>query len=135
MFDEPLAASPDAAFDVLPVSQASTMARRTDGRILLVVGATPQGVDAVDVNAALQITEANPLALLRESGYERLAALLGEVSQPEPLESLGMPFDPAYPHIAAGTNFRAHAEEVGLDDGPFLFLKLTRATAWNAPVP
>jgi 2-keto-4-pentenoate hydratase/2-oxohepta-3-ene-1,7-dioic acid hydratase in catechol pathway len=150
VFDERLAEAPESAFDILPVSEALTFARTTDGSLLLVVGADRDSVDAIDLSAVLDpsVTDPSanapsanapsanaPLALLRSFGYQALAAAAGHTSRQVPLAQLGMPFDPAYPHIAAGTNFRAHAEEVGLDDGPFLFPKLTRATAWNAPVP
>ena len=37
--------------------------------------------------------------------------------------------------MAAGTNFREHAEEVYSDDPPFLFPKLVEAGSWNQTVP
>ena len=135
VFDEPLAEPPASAFDILPVDEALTLARTQDGRLLLVTGADPDGVDAIDLQAALGTTAQSPLDLLRRYGYQALAAVAEDTAQPVAMAELGLPFDPAYPHIAAGTNFRAHAEEVGLDDGPFLFPKLSRATAWNASVP
>ena len=45
-----------------------------------------------------------------------------------------MPFDTQSGIIAAGVNFKAHAEETGLEDGPFLFPKLSTPSAWQAPV-
>ena len=45
-----------------------------------------------------------------------------------------MPIQGLPRNIAAGTNFVAHAEEVGHEGDPFLFPKLSAPTAWNAPV-
>lgn len=135
VFDERMSEPPDSAFDVLPVSEALTFARTKEGRLLLVSSADRGAVEAVDLGAALDTIATDPLAILRIHGYEAVAATVTGAAQSVPLQQLGLPFDPAYPHIAAGTNFRAHAEEVGLDEGPFLFPKLTRATAWDASVP
>ena len=129
VFDERLSQPPDSAFDILPVSEALTFARTTDGRLLLVSSADRDEVEAIDLGTALDTAATDPLVVLRTHGYTALAAMVGGAAQPVPMEQLGLPFDPTYPHIAAGTNFRAHAEEVGLDEGPFLFPKLTRATS------
>lgn len=51
------------------------------------------------------------------------------------LEELVVPINYSFPHIAAGTNFRAHADELYVDDPPFLFPKLSQASYWNASVP
>ena len=120
---------------MLPTSDALTFARTHDSRLLLVTKADQDGVEAVDLSAALDTAAVDPLEVMRTHGYQAVASAAAGAAQRIPMAELGMPFDPAYPHIAAGTNFRAHAEEVGLEDGPFLFPKLTRATAWNAPVP
>ena len=50
------------------------------------------------------------------------------------LTELEPPLGYTFPHIAAGTNFIEHAEEVYSDDPPFLFPKLAEAGAWNDPV-
>ena len=49
-------------------------------------------------------------------------------------EQLGIPVNENYPHIAAGTNYRDHAEEVGHVGDPFVFPKFSRITPWNAGV-
>lgn len=135
VFDERLPAAPAHAFEVLPTEVALTFARTHDRRPLLVVAADAESVEAVDLASALGTAVDDPLKLLDAHGYEAIASAATGPGLRVALTQLGLPFDPAYPHIAAGTNFRAHAEEVGLDDGPFLFPKLSRATAWNAPVP
>ncbi len=133
LFDEPLAEPPAPAFDVLPVSEALTFARTLDGRLLLVRSADRDSVEAVDLSGALGLRD--PLEALRAVGFQAIVRASQGTLETVALLELGMPFEPAHPHIAAGTNYRAHAEEVGVEDGPFLFPKLTRATAWNAPVP
>lgn len=50
------------------------------------------------------------------------------------LERLVLPANFSYPHLAAGTNYKAHAEEVYVDDPPFLFPKLSQATTWQASI-
>ncbi len=135
IFDESLTEPPEPAFEILPVTQALTFAQTTDGALLLVTSATRDRVDAVDLSVALDGAAGDPLEALRSFGYEAIAAAAQRPEVPIAMQQLGMPFTPAYPHIAAGTNFRAHAEEVGVEDGPFLFPKLTRASAWNATVP
>lgn len=52
-----------------------------------------------------------------------------------PLEELIMPLSYSYPGLAAGTNFKEHAEEIYSDDPPFLFPKLVEAGNWNDGVP
>ncbi len=51
-----------------------------------------------------------------------------------PLDELMMPIAYRYPAVAAGTNFKEHAEEIYSDDPPFLFPKLARAGNWNEAV-
>ncbi len=135
IFDESLAQPPDNAFQILPAREALTFARTRDGKLLLVTRANRDAVTAVDLSVALDTTATNPLAVLLDVGHQALTGAAQGPSQSVSMGQLGLPFDPSYPHIAAGTNFRAHAEEVGVEDGPFLFPKLTRPTPWNAAVP
>jgi 2-keto-4-pentenoate hydratase/2-oxohepta-3-ene-1,7-dioic acid hydratase in catechol pathway len=65
-------------------------------------------------------------------------ATLPDVSAPGerfPLDELVMPLSYHYPSVAAGTNFKEHAEEIYSDDPPFLFPKLGEASQWNSSVP
>jgi 2-keto-4-pentenoate hydratase/2-oxohepta-3-ene-1,7-dioic acid hydratase in catechol pathway len=50
------------------------------------------------------------------------------------LDELGLPADLAAVHVAAGANFRAHGDEVGVDE-PFLFPKLVQPTPFTSDVP
>ena len=66
------------------------------------------------------------------------AATLADVSAPGerfPLDELVMPLSYHHPSVAAGTNFKEHAEEIYSDDPPFLFPKLVEASQWNSAVP
>ena len=133
-FDEPLGEAGDA-FEVLPLADALTLARSTSGALLLVTAANADTATAIDINQQLGTRYPETLAAYRALGYEGLAAAAAGTPQTLPMTDLGIPFTPQPRQIAAGTNFRAHAEEVGLDGEPFLFPKLTAPTRWNADVP
>jgi 2-keto-4-pentenoate hydratase/2-oxohepta-3-ene-1,7-dioic acid hydratase in catechol pathway len=114
---------------VAPLEQALTFARR--GRELLLVRALADG--AVE---AVPLPEADdPIALLERASAAALRAAAGHGPRVSvPLAELGLPADLGAVHVAAGTNFREHGEEVGVDE-PFLFPKLVQPTPWNGDVP
>ena len=113
--------------------QALTFARSADALILVKAhsGGAVQGIDLTAVLGKEQT--ADLIALYSALGYAGLAAIEDE-SIKVPLEQLTLPLDYHYPYVAVGTNYAEHADEVMMDDPPFLFPKLARATAWNAPV-
>ena len=135
IFNERLERIPDEAFQIEAPHQALTFARTTSDELLLVLRANQESAEVVDLSAAMQQELSDPLQALRQFSYAQIAAAASNDTETYALEELGLPLVPHYPHIAAGTNFRAHAEEVGIEEGPFLFPKLTRATPWNADVP
>ena len=115
-------ANPDAAL---------TFAR-TNSLLIRVTRHTGDAVEGIDISAALG-EDSDLIEAYARLGYEGLATVPGaEVTVP--VTALTMPVDFHYPHVAAGTNYSEHAEEVYLDDPPFQFPKLARASAWNAPV-
>ena len=119
---------------IAPPDEALTFAR-TERRLLLVSRQDVDSVTGTDLTAALGPDRTvDLLALYRDLGFDGLRATEGPEVE-VPLAELRSPIDYTAPHVAAGTNFKAHAEEVYLDDPPFLFPKLVRATAWNADVP
>jgi 2-keto-4-pentenoate hydratase/2-oxohepta-3-ene-1,7-dioic acid hydratase in catechol pathway len=137
-FDERLAGDPLAGFTLAPLDAAVTLARTHDeagGRVVLVTSAEPEGLDVVDLAAASGRPLRDAVDAFAALGLERLAALAarGEKTRVD-WTDLALPIDAIEPHLAAGTNFRAHAEEVGREEGPFLFPKLSAPTAWNADV-
>ncbi len=115
-------------------TQALTFARK--GReLLLIINVSGDVWRAVNLTAVFG-TEAtgDTLAFYRAVGYELLETLEGPETTGS-TDELTVPLALGDAHIAAGTNYAEHAEEVLLDDPPFLFPKLARATPWNAPVP
>lgn len=105
---------------------------RTNSHLIRVTRHTGDAVKGIDISAGLG-EEGDLIEAYARLGYEGLATVPGaEVTVP--VTDLTMPVDFHYPHVAAGTNYSEHAEEVYLDDPPFLFPKLAQASAWNAPV-
>lgn len=115
-------------------SAALTFARRAQD-LLLVTGADGGQVTAIDLTAQFGAEATrDTLDFFRATGYEALATLAGP-ERTVALDELGLPLALPEAHLAAGTNYAEHADEVLLDDPPFLFPKLAKATPWNAPVP
>jgi len=123
---------------ILPLDQGLTFARSVqDGsaKLLIVRSATAKELHVVDVGAALSRPVEDPLTAIASVGLAQLAHLaLTGVETIVRYEDLGVPLQGGEAHIAAGTNYAAHAEETGIDDGVFLFPKLSAPTAWNASV-
>lgn len=119
-----------------PLDRALTLAMTRAGRVLLVTAVDAQGVQGIDLAAASgrAFTDAiQAWAVLGEVGLRSALTQAQPVSYP--WAELGLPLAPSSPHIAAGTNYRAHAREVGVEEGqPFLFPKLSEPTPWDAPV-
>lgn len=65
-----------------------------------------------------------------QSAIESISAEVGADA-----ESALVPVDLGAAHIAAGVNYRAHAEEATVDGGPFLFPKFAAPTNARAPIP
>jgi 2-keto-4-pentenoate hydratase/2-oxohepta-3-ene-1,7-dioic acid hydratase in catechol pathway len=118
---------------VAPLERALTFARLEgpDGPELLLV----RGVEG-DHALAVPLPEADdPIALLERSDAAALRArAAGAAPVPVPLAALGVPAALGAVHVAAGANFRAHGDEVGVEE-PFLFPKPVAPTAWASPVP
>lgn len=138
-FDDTLAPARLAEQPIAPADQAVTFARvmADDGlRLLLVRDLDGQNVVGVDITERFPVRHEDPLAAYHEVGHDELAALATNAAgRSFPAEMLTLPVELAGPHIAAGTNFRAHAAEAMLDGEPFLFPKLSSPTQWNATVP
>ncbi|MEH6548393.1 MAG: fumarylacetoacetate hydrolase family protein [Pseudomonadales bacterium] len=134
-FDESLDENVFDGLSIAPLDQALTLARTLSGKVVLVTEASTDGILAVEVVSA----SGQPYVDARDA-YKQLGLVgLQQLYQSSDLQSLrwselSTPIAENYPHIAAGTNYRSHAEEVGLDGEPFLFPKLSHASVWNAPV-
>ena len=134
LFKEKISQAPDSAFTLAPVEQALSFARAKNGKSLLVVAINREGIQAIDLDAATASQGKEPLDFLRALGDEKLRALMDGDAVIYDWQDLTVPFDTQSGTIAAGVNFKAHAEETGLEDGPFLFPKLSTPSAWQAPV-
>jgi len=123
---------------IAPPLDAVTLARlRGDApRVVLIRGRGAGRLEAVDLERYFGRSFSDAIDAWTSLGRDALlrAADLGE-SAPVDYADLGLPFDAPAIQIAAGTNFASHAEEVGREDGPFLFPKLAQPTAWDADVP
>jgi 2-keto-4-pentenoate hydratase/2-oxohepta-3-ene-1,7-dioic acid hydratase in catechol pathway len=118
---------------VAPPEQALTFARRDTpgGRELLLVRA----IEGERVAAVVVPGADDPIDALEQQGADALRALaLHGERVSVPLADLGVPADLGDRHVAAGTNFREHGEEVGVET-PFLFPKLVAPTPWASEVP
>jgi 2-keto-4-pentenoate hydratase/2-oxohepta-3-ene-1,7-dioic acid hydratase in catechol pathway len=135
LYDERIETIPKHALRLAPVADTLTFARTRDNDVLLVAALDQKGVVAVNLTEFFDAKGIDTLALYRNLGSEVIrTALDSEVTFIE-WEALGLPFEPRPQAVAAGTNFAAHAEEVGLDEGPFLFPKISKPSAWNDTLP
>lgn len=133
LFQQQLAVDALASPEIAPPEQALTFARSA-GQLLLVSSSHGQAVEAIDLSARYDSNDL--VALYNSLGYEHFQTLLQQ-DLPRvtvPIEQLRAPLSYGTANIAAGTNFAEHAEEVYLDDPPFLFPKLSAATHWSATV-
>jgi 2-keto-4-pentenoate hydratase/2-oxohepta-3-ene-1,7-dioic acid hydratase in catechol pathway len=135
LYDERIESVPKNALALAPLKEALTFAKTRTGEVLLVAALDRNGVVAVNLTAEFDAAGTDTLALYRHFGSDAIrSALDSEVTFVE-WEALGLPFKPQDQAVAAGTNFAAHAEEVGLDEGPFLFPKISKPSAWNDTLP
>ncbi|MEH6558430.1 MAG: fumarylacetoacetate hydrolase family protein [Oceanicoccus sp.] len=115
-------------------AQALTFAR-SDSALILVISHEGDAITGIDLTTAYNIPSSIGLIdWLSEVDRNELTTLSGpQVSIA--LDELLQPVNYTFPYIAAGTNFKDHAEEVYLDDPPFLFPKLSHAGNWRDVVP
>ncbi len=137
-FDESLSGAPLDEMEVLPLDAGLTFARmrvNDEVKLLIVRDITDEGVMAIDLSYVLQRPLQDPIVALGLNGYDGLEYVARKsTSLLVKWEELTVPLDVSSQAIAAGTNFRAHAEEVGIEEGPFLFPKRSQPTAWNSAV-
>jgi 2-keto-4-pentenoate hydratase/2-oxohepta-3-ene-1,7-dioic acid hydratase in catechol pathway len=126
---------------VAPTNLALTFARVEEkGRTktLAVVSYERATVTGVDMERALDGASGDAIALFEAHGYEALRRAIEETPSAARVrfttDRLIMPVDLQAFHVAAGTNFRAHADEAGVEDGPFLFTKAVAPTPARAEV-
>ena len=120
------------------VREALTFARIENGdrhRLILVSQYEGGEVTGVDVTELLGADMDDPIDAYAAHGYDFLAALaLSLETVTHPVSNLVLPVRLNASHIATGTNFPEHGREASVTDGPFLFPKEVRPTAFNVPV-
>ena len=138
LFNAKLAPDQLAQQTLAPTAKALTFARTDDDRLLLVIGLEHGQVRGLDLSQHFPGQPLNPMDLYNNLGFEALAALANDSATTNiieiPVARLVTPMDFSFPHIAVGTNYTDHAEEVYVDDPPFLFPKLAHASSWHASV-
>ncbi len=119
---------------IADMGEALTFARSSKGLILVT---RHEGDALIGVNLTKRFGEERTADLIEFVTDLDQAALssVDDASERFPLEELVMPLSYQYPSVAAGTNFKEHAEEIYSDDPPFLFPKLVEASQWNSGVP
>ena len=120
---------------IAPRDEALTLARNLAGDVLLVTAADAEGVAVINVSLVADRKFEDVLQAheqLGDAGLQKLYSSSPQINLS--WRDLGMPIARRYPHIAAGTNYRAHAEEVGHEGEPFLFPKLSRPSTWQSDV-
>jgi 2-keto-4-pentenoate hydratase/2-oxohepta-3-ene-1,7-dioic acid hydratase in catechol pathway len=120
-----------------PIEEAITMAKLQSGNVILVLSADGDGIEGLDLASVTGSSFTDTLDAYNRLGADHLRVIASNQQNQRnefTWESLGIPVNDQYPHIAAGTNYRAHADEVGHTGDPFVFPKLSHATAWNAAV-
>ena len=118
------------AVNIAAPSQALSFARfENNGQpALMLVGSYRDSlVQGKDISTLFGEYIEDPVNLLQKHTYEEIQLAASDNSTLKvievPVSELLMPVALTDDHIAAGTNFPAHAEEATVEDGPFLFPK------------
>ena len=123
----------DQAVAIADLSQALTFARTESALILVSAheGDRLRGINLTEIYGDVTEDLFSFLEMFDASSFRETNAKIESFS----INELLQPANYSYPGVAAGTNFREHAEEVYSDDPPFLFPKLVEAGPWNQTVP
>lgn len=135
-FDEPVSETRLASITVAPLDDALTFVRtRSDGRTLVVRRYEDGQVEGLDVTSDAHV---DAIELFADLGYDTVVDRVRSADESAwehvPVAALGLPVGLTDHHVAAGTNYPEHANEVGTEGQPYLFPKLVQPTAWDAPV-
>jgi 2-keto-4-pentenoate hydratase/2-oxohepta-3-ene-1,7-dioic acid hydratase in catechol pathway len=115
-----------------PIATAHTFAQTRQGdavSTLLVLALSGDRITALDLSAASGLYSADAFDVINRFTAAELDALAAQArdTRSYALTALRGVGPRGLAHIAAGTNYPAHGEEVGIDDA-FLFPKLSQAT-------
>jgi 2-keto-4-pentenoate hydratase/2-oxohepta-3-ene-1,7-dioic acid hydratase in catechol pathway len=121
--------------EIAPLAEALTFARtQTNGkpRLIAVTAYTSGQLAGIDLTTVVGNDATDPIAVFNDLGYDaivkRIESGRESASVSVNASDLVIPVDLTDAHIAAGTNFAAHAEESEVEDGPFLFAKMVTPT-------
>ncbi|MBP6013793.1 MAG: fumarylacetoacetate hydrolase family protein [Alphaproteobacteria bacterium] len=114
--------------------EALTFAR--SGTQTLAVTAYENGrIEGVDLTPVLKPGE-DAVDLVNRLGYDAAKDAIAKGTKVAmQAAALDIPVRLTASHIAAGTNYREHAQEATVQGGPFLFPKLVEPTSSRAPIP
>jgi 2,4-didehydro-3-deoxy-L-rhamnonate hydrolase len=126
-------AAPDTVA-IAPLDEALTFAR-AGAKIIAVTAYENDRVRGVDLSTLAAPGE-DPADLVTRLGYDKLKSEISRAAQPLDVTAadLDIPVRLTGAHIAAGTNYRAHAKEATVEGGVFLFPKLVTPTRSRADV-
>lgn len=126
---------------IAAVREALTFARIDSDpgpRAVLVRSYENGRVDSIDLSTAFGEPVVDPIDAFRKYGDAALQRIASEAPPAARLvvraDDLIVPVDLGNHHVAAGTNYPAHAGEAGVEEGPFLFAKLVTPTGPRANV-
>lgn len=138
LYDEAVTAEALRTVAIAPLEEALTFARHGEpgaAHVLLVRRYEEGRVFGVDLSAALGSGAMDPIELFLAHGHQGIVDAAAEQDEVAvSAEALIIPVDLRSRHIAAGANFPEHADETGVEEGPFLFPKLVAPTGPYAPV-
>ncbi len=130
-----------AAIEIAPLDEALTFARTTSGnetRLWAVTAYEDDHLTAIDLTSLFGPNVTDPVDLFNAQGYDalqqRIESARNDATESVAVTDLVAPLNLTDAHVAAGTNFAAHAKESEVEDGPFLFAKLVTPTSPDSTV-
>jgi 2,4-didehydro-3-deoxy-L-rhamnonate hydrolase len=123
------------SIEIAPPAEALTFARAGDA-IIAVTSYEGERIGGVDLTSLAAPGE-DAIDLTNRLGYDKLKEAIERAERRVEVAAsdLEVPVGLTSAHIAAGTNYREHAEEATVEGGPFLFAKLVTPTRSRAPIP
>jgi 2-keto-4-pentenoate hydratase/2-oxohepta-3-ene-1,7-dioic acid hydratase in catechol pathway len=119
---------------IAPLEEALTFARSAN-KIVVVTAYANGRIEGIDVTPLAAAGE-DAIDLVNKLGYDAIKDVVAGSQKIETdAAALDIPVRLTAAHIAAGTNYREHAQEATVEGGPFLFPKLVEPTPSRAPIP
>ncbi len=140
LFDEHITSEAVETIDIAPVDEALTFARFERGgalHVLAVERYADGDVEGVDLSVALAEPVADPIDLFNAYGFDGIRSAIEAAPSRTVVDvsALKLPVELRAHHVAGGTNFPEHADEAGVEGGPYLFPSLKAPTGPYSTVP